>query len=262
MARKAPVKDTVRNLFARSGNRCAYPECQAPLIEDDGLFVGQIVHIHAAEAGGPRFDPLMSDEDRRSLNNLIVLCYPHHKRVDTKPYASAEDLQEIKKRHERSFEQDGFLPTDAALEQIVREQSNQWTMITTMNAAARDEFDLILELNADLPFEKHVGLIKDANSYAIELCGEMQAYVEQLVAKIPGDQIEEWRDAQGLCFWEQVNIGATNADLRVRASLLVLELRYLDLRLQLDPDNSKYKSKAGSVREKLEAMAKDGYYFD
>jgi hypothetical protein len=48
----------------------------APSEADDGkfLFVGVAAHICAAAEGGPRFDPRMTPEERRSASNGLFLC--------------------------------------------------------------------------------------------------------------------------------------------------------------------------------------------
>ncbi|WP_143175299.1 hypothetical protein [Cryptosporangium aurantiacum] len=43
----------------------------------------EIAHIRAAEKNGPRWDPAMSEADRAHFDNLILLCRPHHKMVDS-----------------------------------------------------------------------------------------------------------------------------------------------------------------------------------
>lgn len=46
--RLAPTTDVTRDLYLRSGNRCAYPDCNQPLMRSDGVLVGEIAHIEAA----------------------------------------------------------------------------------------------------------------------------------------------------------------------------------------------------------------------
>lgn len=36
--------------------------------------IGQIAHITAANSRGPRFDPTMTNEERRDLPNLLMFC--------------------------------------------------------------------------------------------------------------------------------------------------------------------------------------------
>ncbi|MFG3437796.1 hypothetical protein ACGF0J_11200 [Nonomuraea sp. NPDC047897] len=50
----------------------------------DGKYyvIGFISHIRAAYPNGPRYDSDMTDDQRRDIRNLIMLCEPHHLRID------------------------------------------------------------------------------------------------------------------------------------------------------------------------------------
>jgi len=76
---------TVRRLDTLSGNECSNPNCKKKLIAEDGIsIVSKICHIAAASKEGPRFDNSMTDDDRRSFDNLILLCDEHHVIIDNK----------------------------------------------------------------------------------------------------------------------------------------------------------------------------------
>lgn len=76
---------TVRRLDTLSGNECSNPNCNKKLIAEDGIsIVSKICHIAAASKEGPRFDKTMTDDDRRSFDNLILLCDEHHVIIDNK----------------------------------------------------------------------------------------------------------------------------------------------------------------------------------
>lgn len=77
-----PTPATVKRLFAESGNRCPYPGCQHRLVDEDGAIYAEICHITARNAGGPRFDASLTEEERRSFDNLLLLCRIHHVRID------------------------------------------------------------------------------------------------------------------------------------------------------------------------------------
>jgi hypothetical protein len=97
----APV---IKTLFARSGNRCAFPDCPELLVRDDGHIAAQICHIKASKRGGPRFDPEQSTEERHGASNLILLCANHHAVVDAQPHAyTVEVLEEMKGLAEKNF---------------------------------------------------------------------------------------------------------------------------------------------------------------
>lgn len=97
----APSLATVKRLFALSGNRCAFPGCNAPLVEKSETITGEICHVRAASPGGPRYDPAQSDDARNAGANLILLCGRHHKLVDEEPQTfTIEKLTEFKILHE------------------------------------------------------------------------------------------------------------------------------------------------------------------
>jgi hypothetical protein len=68
-----------------SRGSCYYPECGEPvvrLIEGDYYVNYEIAHIRGAQEHGARHDPYMSEADRKAFVNLILLCKPHHTRID------------------------------------------------------------------------------------------------------------------------------------------------------------------------------------
>lgn len=83
---------------------CAMPDCTNVLIDKDGTWLGEVAHIHAASDGGPRANPNLSPEERRNVENLILLCTKCHKRIDRdmKQYP-AEKLFQIKEEHEGRY---------------------------------------------------------------------------------------------------------------------------------------------------------------
>ena len=72
MTRLPNTRNIIRQLFALSGNRCAFPGCTHMLINGDRLFIGQICHIEAAKENGQRFNPGQTDEEGAPR---IFSCY-------------------------------------------------------------------------------------------------------------------------------------------------------------------------------------------
>lgn len=97
----APSTKAVKRLFAVSGNRCAFPSCQSPIVEVSGTITGQIAHICAASENGPRYDPGQNDEERHGYSNLLLLCGRHHALIDSEvDVYSVSRLKEIKRSSE------------------------------------------------------------------------------------------------------------------------------------------------------------------
>lgn len=68
-----------------SGGLCYWPGCPEPMIRRAGgemYFIGQRVHIRGAYPGSARYDPAMTDDQRRGFGNLVVMCKPHHEVID------------------------------------------------------------------------------------------------------------------------------------------------------------------------------------
>lgn len=95
---------TIKRLSTLSGNQCAEPECVHPLIARDGeTIIGKISHIEAASPNGPRWNPKMTDDQRRHFENLILLCDECHSIIDNKVNEdkyTVDLLRQWKKNHE------------------------------------------------------------------------------------------------------------------------------------------------------------------
>ena len=83
-------KETTKRIMAsRVGYICSHPDCNAFTIgpsyegEEKTSVIGVAAHICAAAPGGKRYDPSMSREERRSINNGIWLCETHARLIDT-----------------------------------------------------------------------------------------------------------------------------------------------------------------------------------
>jgi hypothetical protein len=96
----------VKGLFAYSGNQCAIPTCQNQLVDVSGTILGNIAHICAASPGGARYDTNMTEAERHSASNLLILCSACHDIIDDpkneKDYP-APLLRKYKKQHEDRF---------------------------------------------------------------------------------------------------------------------------------------------------------------
>jgi len=87
MARDEFDQKTKDILSRRVGNRCSNPNCpkltSGPHTESaKALNIGVAAHISGAAPGGPRFDPVLTPEQRKSSDNGIWLCQNCAKLID------------------------------------------------------------------------------------------------------------------------------------------------------------------------------------
>lgn len=157
--RLAPKRDTLRELFLKSGNLCAFPGCGQLMMDAEGTFIGQVCHIEAAEEDGERFNSTMTNEDRRAASNLMLMCYQHHQKTnDVKAYP-VEKLKQMKDDHERRFSR----PDRAILETLT-----DWT-----------ELDAPTEARNLMRLDKVLGWNSDATELK-EAAEELNVYVAHL----------------------------------------------------------------------------------
>lgn len=95
------TEKTIKRLYALSGNQCAFPDCNIPLLSSGSeTNFSNICHIEAAEPRGQRYNSTSNDDYRRSYENLMLLCANHHLETnDTVKYTEVI-LQKMKKNHE------------------------------------------------------------------------------------------------------------------------------------------------------------------
>ena len=81
-------QDTIQRAAKRVGYRCSCPECRVPTVgpseesEQKVSNIGEASHICAAAPGGPRYNPEMTPEERKSISNCIWLCRKHARIID------------------------------------------------------------------------------------------------------------------------------------------------------------------------------------
>jgi hypothetical protein len=105
MARNYSDK-TIKILYAKSGNCCAFPECDKQFFppENNNANLSEICHIEADKEGGARYNVDSNDQYRNSYENLILLCPNHHKLIDDSANDyPVETLRKMKKDHENKI---------------------------------------------------------------------------------------------------------------------------------------------------------------
>jgi hypothetical protein len=90
----------VKNLWGRAGGRCSICRIELTSVEGEGV-LGEMAHIDARSADGPRANPDLDADTLDSYENLMLLCPNDHTTVDRAVEQwPVERLREVKREHE------------------------------------------------------------------------------------------------------------------------------------------------------------------
>ena len=99
------TKDTIRKAAGRVGYRCSFPNCPNATIgasmesPNKTSVTGVAAHICAAAPRGKRYDPNMTPEQRKSIDNCVWMCQTHAHLIDTDEVKySVTVLKEMKQK--------------------------------------------------------------------------------------------------------------------------------------------------------------------
>ena len=107
------------------------------MMNGEGVFIGQICHIEAAEEGGERFNPNQTNEERRHLSNLMLMCYEHHRVTNDVVKYTVPILKGMKQVHEAKFTDIaaamGKAIEDQAAKTVIKPAQSLSSISTTLN---------------------------------------------------------------------------------------------------------------------------------
>ena len=267
MARLGNTRKEIRALFAKTGNQCAFPGCNHCLIDDDNDFVAQVAHIEAAEKGGPRYNPKMTNEERKSIDNLFVLCYRHHKKTDNTDLYTVAKLKKMKECHENQFCEQPYGIPENALEQIYIEQAEFEHEVTMLNKFWQESCHFAMPFNISEDASVHLCEIFDCISKIENQLDVIRGIFDSLPENIEsffhglGYDLSKYRAVRyydnPFCNieWEMMNIGMTNVILNIRANILAMEYHLEYEKLKNRPFDSSVRAKIEEIKQRITELA-------
>jgi len=268
--RKTPSAETYKLLYVRSGNECAFPECNHPIFNDEGLYIAELCHIKAANKGGQRYDENQTDEHRRTPENLLFMCHRHHKETD---YLKEEKLFRIKRNHESRFTESGKQLSKEMLEQITKEAKYYWTR------QKEKEFELDdLKMKTDFNYSesqlyneilKGIDLIYNyCETCSLSDSSEtLENDLKSLFKKTGLDygKVEEvpyYENPFVSRNWEYHNIGLPNLFSNLKMKLFQLRVKTFETLIKLNPENKELKGELEKYRKEFEKHYDNSYHVD
>ena len=277
MARKTRnySNKTIRTLFAKSGNQCAFPTCEHILVDAENDFLGHICHIEAVSAGGPRYNPKISPNELDSVNNLIVLCYDHHAKIDRHPdQYTVECLTDMKQKHEGFWERSSYNIPNEAIDQIQREHINLKHEIACENEKWNDYFSLAMPFNLSDDPQFHLDEVKKSFSDLEKILGSINNFSDSLADEIGkfldelGYDTKKYRDVPYYTnpffnpLWETMALGSSNVSTKLSIHLTAVEYHFVNQKLKENPHDEKFIQKNHELKTELLKIASSVGYAD
>lgn len=275
MTRKAPKLDTLRALFAKSGNCCAFPGCKNKIINDKNQLIGEVCHIEAAEEGGERYNPNQTDEERRHYDNLILLCHEHHVETNDIQEYTVNKLKNMKKVHEAKFINNNFELDEQVLKSILLQINEFWQNIEFLNKykhQAPEDFKMEIDVNKKCiqifdelqhNIENLSNMLSDIAKFNSTLWEDIVKFLESYNVDLSNvKNIPYYENPYNSPFWEMLCIGAPNLTNQSIILLKQFSIKYLELFIQQNPTSTEALKKLNELREEFKGIAVTSSYID
>lgn len=255
-----PRNDAIRALLVRSGNQCAFPGCAHPIVNEKQEFIAQVCHIEAASPGGPRYNPTMTEDQRRAFPNLLLLCYRHHVETDDTAEYPVDILRDMKAQHESRAGVSPIAVTEELVTTVAKEADAYWIQIQRSNSEDHVVPNLRLPIDITATTTTLFHRIRDE----LQTLGRMHAALYQSAESLPievgdtlarlGYDLTQWND---LPYWENptinrdwelLAIGLTNVLTTLCVLLDQLEIRNLESAVVLHPKDEELRSRLAQIR--------------
>lgn len=240
-SRKIPL-DNLKLLLARSGNQCAFPDCLHPIFDDNNLFVTQLCHIEAVSPQGQRYNPNKTDEEINSIDNLLFLCYRHHKVTDNVDLYTVEKLKEIKVNHEAKFKEHSYNYPKEVLINLEKEIENFWSQVDQLHSK-----HIVPELSVPIDSKKDI----------LALITETQEYLGHLT-EVNSVLMSDCKRTH----FEYVCLAMPNLLTRLSIAIGQIEIKYLENQILKKPDSEELMDKLKKVRKYFKKIAKNAGFAD
>jgi hypothetical protein len=264
----------LRALFARSGNRCCFTGCSHELINDDGLFVGEVCHLRAAEPGGARYDPKQAPAARRAEKNLILLCHAHHVVIDSKRvlYTSSK-LQRMKQRHE-SRHRSTFRVERQLLETLAGDIDAYWARVGALHAKARRSGAPVVDIRPGRPpvaiiraMRRVVAHLETAVRKLSQDADELPTQVKSTLEGVglstgPWDDLAYYKNPLCRWNWEYLNLLLPNGLRHLHIALVQLDVKLAEKEHLQNPQSQGLKSRLAKARREFESIASHAVDYD
>ena len=262
-------------MFAKSGNQCAFPNCNHSLINKKNKFIAQVCHIEGANTGGERYNRNSTDEERRCFDNLIILCYAHHIETNDIVEYTVEKLKELKYRHERSFD-NNFNIDEIVLENLSTEIEDYWNNLELLNQKQHVYSDLAVPIDIKNTFSEMIFRLNESmdliqlhfdsiKANDASLVDDITTFLQSKKIKVDLiNIIQNYRYDNPFINrnWETFNLAIPNVMQQLNIDIVHLEIKHLEEYLKTHSNDRVATQRFEDIKKQLSQYAISAVYSD
>lgn len=224
--------------------------------------------------GGERYNPQQTDEERRSYDNLVLFCYPHHIETNDVEQYPVSKLREIKLEHEHKFEKTDFKIDESALFKLFVEMEEFWSRIERLNTLEHSMAELAVDINAKGSFSEIMRECRENVSYLQTLFDNLHSSDRELKADFASllqkkgiqpslfDDISYYENPFESRNWELHNLGVTNRMQQLYIDLMHIEIKYLEEYLKTNSKDREARKRLEHLKESFAKVAQHAAVVD
>lgn len=220
MNRKSIPLKTVKALFAKSNNCCAYKGCEEELVDGENVYA-TICHIEAYSPDGPRFNSALTVDERNEYSNLTIMCLKHSKMIDVDvENHSVELLKRMKNEHE-ALSTNQTKSSDKLIKLLIKESNLFHERVNLISEDLNRDRVFAVPYNSDLTLIERTECIRNS----------VETVFESYRSTSENGDIYTLKD-NGFS-WEMSVLGTTNHSYQINLHLLSIEIDYLQSKIDI-----------------------------
>ena len=232
-----------RALLARSGNKCAYPGWERPIVNTTNIYEAQLCHIESVLHKKQRYNDKLSPEELNGYNNLMYMCLKHHLETNDENVYTVEVMRKIKYEHESKYVENPYHIDMSHIFALKREAEEYWKNVENANNNEHPLPELKISINTRAEYN-------ELNEEIITAINDIEILIGYIDSQ---DKVKYW-DIYNLAFPNHLN--------KIRIVIEHMMIKYLETFVANNPHDIESKDKLNNLRKHFLETSKTFTHID